>query len=166
MAYVLLSKSFGIANANLQVRITELSSGLPATLLETSSGGVLPTSGVAYLDSTGALSVYVEEGRLFNTIVVDANLAPTYPLTYDSTTGSIVSVVSGSVYPASILMSAYISGSGDFSATHTTREGISYSLCSASFPATVTSHPVSLAPGHSKTVSFSFPTTMTVNVRF
>lgn len=60
MAYILLSQSFGLAKANLPVTITEATTGVPAVLLSSPTGGLVSTTGDTKLDASGNLSVYVD----------------------------------------------------------------------------------------------------------
>lgn len=60
MAYGLYSATYGLSFANADVLITEQSTGIPATILESPTGGVLNTLGQAKLDSNGNLGVYID----------------------------------------------------------------------------------------------------------
>ena len=60
MAYTLLSQSFGAAKANLPVTITEASTGVPAVILSSATGGLVNSNGDTFLDASGNLSCYVD----------------------------------------------------------------------------------------------------------
>ena len=63
MTYALYTQSFGLSAANSPVVITNSSSGLPATLLTSPTGGVLNSTGRATLDSSGNLSVTLDTSQ-------------------------------------------------------------------------------------------------------
>lgn len=63
MAYNQYNRSLGILNANADVVITEYSTGSPAIILSTLTGGVISSEGRARLDSIGNLSVIIDTAR-------------------------------------------------------------------------------------------------------
>lgn len=60
MAYALFTQSLGQTNASKYVKITNASTGAPATVLSSATGGVLSLTGDAQLDSSGNLAVYID----------------------------------------------------------------------------------------------------------
>ena len=60
MAYTLVTQSFGAFNANAYVAITNSTTGVPATILSSATGGLVNSNGLAQLDSSGNLSVYID----------------------------------------------------------------------------------------------------------
>jgi len=70
MAYVLLSQSFGASKANLPATITETSTGIPAVILSSATGGLVNSNGDTRLDGSGNLSCYVDGDRTW-TVSVD-----------------------------------------------------------------------------------------------
>lgn len=75
MAYTLYTQSFGSTRANYPVRIIEVSTGKPAIVLTSSTGGVSSDQGKATLDSNGNLSVYIDTARVWDIQVEE--VAPT-----------------------------------------------------------------------------------------
>lgn len=75
MAYILLSQSFGVAKANLPCFVAEASTGVPAILLSTATGGVISLGGRHQLDASGNLNVYVDDSKTF-AVYVDSGAAP------------------------------------------------------------------------------------------
>ena len=75
MAINLYTASYGLANANAQVLITEVGTGLPAIVLATSTGGEKSSRGQATLDSSGNLSVYIDTARSWNVLLISSNPA-------------------------------------------------------------------------------------------
>ena len=89
MAYILLTRSYGSVNARGQVRIFETTTGVPAVLLATSTGGLISDKGVTYLDNSGNLSVYVDGSKTLSVICVDQNVETKYPVEWNSVTGEV-----------------------------------------------------------------------------
>ena len=73
MAISLYTQAFGISNAKSQVVITEVSTGIPATILSSATGGVVSVSGITTLDSNGNLSVYIDTARTWVVTLVSQN---------------------------------------------------------------------------------------------
>ena len=78
MAYINLTGVFGAARANLPVTIVEYSTGIPAIILSSATGGLVSTQGDTFLDSSGNLSVWVESGKSWSVSVDEG--APSGPL--------------------------------------------------------------------------------------
>lgn len=66
MAYATFTQSFGAGYANAYVLISEASTGLPATIMAATTGGVVSTQGQAQLDGNGNLSVVIDTARTWN----------------------------------------------------------------------------------------------------
>ena len=71
MAYSLLIHDFGPANANLEVKVWERGTGIPAIILASPTGGFVNNTGQAFLDSLGVLRVYVDTSRTWDFTVYD-----------------------------------------------------------------------------------------------
>lgn len=71
MAYALLSQSFGASKANLPVVIVETSTGIPAIILSSATGGLVNSNGDTVLDGSGNLSVFVDDSKTW-TVNVDS----------------------------------------------------------------------------------------------
>lgn len=72
MAFAQVTKSYGSINAGALVLIRD-ANGLPATILSSSTGGFLSADGRAYLDGSGNLSVYVDNGTSWTyTLITNA----------------------------------------------------------------------------------------------
>lgn len=61
--YNYYNRSFGVPNANRQVSIVSYSSGLPAVILASPSGGMVSNTGIVDLDSSGNLSVVIDTSQ-------------------------------------------------------------------------------------------------------
>lgn len=72
MAYNLVTKTFGSNLANSPVRILEVSTGIPATIMQSEAGGVISTDGRTFTDGSGNLAVYLDTTKGWN-ITVDDN---------------------------------------------------------------------------------------------
>jgi len=70
MAFTSFTRSYGVAYANYKVQITDAANGASAIVLNT-SGAVLSNIGLATLDSSGNLSVILDDSRTWNVNVVD-----------------------------------------------------------------------------------------------
>ena len=76
MAYGLFSASYGSYNAYKQVCITDSVTGLPATILSSSSGGFLNDRGSATLDESGNLAVFVDLSKTWHVEVFEESFRP------------------------------------------------------------------------------------------
>lgn len=63
--YVLFTASYGSNYANLRVRILEQNTGVPAIIMASATSGILSEHGNALLDSSGNLSVYLDNAKTF-----------------------------------------------------------------------------------------------------
>jgi hypothetical protein len=73
MAYNLYTQSYGTTNANYKVVLTETATGIPATILNSATGGLVSNQGIASLDASGNLSVYVDTAKSYTVKIVDEN---------------------------------------------------------------------------------------------
>jgi hypothetical protein len=81
MAYSTYTQSFGSGFANSVVTITEAGTGLPATILASTNGGLLSNQGQASLDSSGNLSVVIDTARTWNINTFDGvSIQPVIPV--------------------------------------------------------------------------------------
>lgn len=80
MTYSLYSQSYGASNANATVKIINSTTGDPATILATATGGVLNKLGNATLDSSGNLSVYIDTAQTWTVMINDASRPVKEPL--------------------------------------------------------------------------------------
>lgn len=71
MAYTLFSQSYGVNNALANVTIFESATGVPALILSSATGGVVSDKGLATLDGSGNLSVYIDTARTWVVKVID-----------------------------------------------------------------------------------------------
>lgn len=78
MAYALYTQSYGVANANAVVRILETSTGMPAIVLSSATGGLVNDRGSATLDASGNLSVYIDTARFWTVYVNDVDKQNVY----------------------------------------------------------------------------------------
>lgn len=63
--YALFTASYGSNYANLRVRILEAATGLPAIIMASAASGILSSNGNAVLDSSGNLSVFLDNAKTF-----------------------------------------------------------------------------------------------------
>jgi len=63
MAFATYTQSFGTSYANGTVSIVEAVTGIPATVMAATTGGVINTQGQATLDASGNLSVIIDTAR-------------------------------------------------------------------------------------------------------
>lgn len=80
MAYATFTQSYGTSNANATVKIINSSSGVPAIILASTSGGVLNDQGLATLDSSGNLSVIIDTAQTWTIFVNDQTRPQMQPL--------------------------------------------------------------------------------------
>jgi hypothetical protein len=73
MAYATYTASYGAGYANTPVIISEVGTGLFATILATTTGGFLNSQGQATLDSSGNLSVVIDTARTWNVALFDGS---------------------------------------------------------------------------------------------
>jgi hypothetical protein len=104
MAYAALTRSFGASHAGASVHIFETSTGTPAVILAASTGGIVSKTGIASLDASGNLSVYVDNTKTFTVNVTSPNWSVrqlvdnTVSLTtLNATTGSLSIKAPGSI---------------------------------------------------------------------
>lgn len=100
MAYALFTQSFGPNSANSKVTISEVSTGAPAVILATASGGIVSDRGIAQTDSSGNLSVYIDTAKTWRVAVVEEEYVPVQPgsvSTIVAWAGSLDSLISGSI---------------------------------------------------------------------
>lgn len=91
MAYTTFNASYGSAKANYLVNIFETSTGIPATILSATTGGLVNTTGSAQLDGSGNLSVVIDTAKTFTIQVVPSGF-PVLPkvIVASSTTAYVV----------------------------------------------------------------------------
>lgn len=83
MAFATYTQSFGTSYANGQVVITDSTTGVPATIMAATTGGVVNTQGLATLDGNGDLSVVIDTAQTWTVTASDGNtLNAVEPLTY------------------------------------------------------------------------------------
>lgn len=70
MALALLTQNYGSAYAGYKVYVKS-STGSPARLFATASGGEIPTNGVATLDGSGVLNVYADDALTYTYSLLD-----------------------------------------------------------------------------------------------
>ena len=79
MAFTLFTQSFGSTYANGTVTIVETSTGIPATILATTTGGLVNNQGYATLDGAGDLSVVIDTAKTFTITPFDGDLVNFVP---------------------------------------------------------------------------------------
>lgn len=76
MAYSLYTAVYPITLKNKIVTISNRWTGLPATILDGPSGGVITTKGVAQLDDNATLNVYIDTAQEWVVNVMDGTVLP------------------------------------------------------------------------------------------
>ena len=78
MAYNLYTRNFGATYANADVIIRRADNGAPAVIMASATGGTVNHRGMATLDGTGGLSVYIDDSYTWTFNIQDKT-----PTTYD-----------------------------------------------------------------------------------
>lgn len=92
MAYSLTSQAYGASLANAPVRVLEASTGTPATILASASGGLISTDGRTSTDASGNLNIYLDNSRTWS-ISVDDQVTVVRPLSPGYSEGQLSSGV-------------------------------------------------------------------------
>ena len=89
MAYTLYTRSFGTNYANNNVSITNSTTAAPATILSSATGGLVNNNGLATLDSSGNLSVYIDTAVTWTFTVIDEDHNQSNTVINNKTVGSL-----------------------------------------------------------------------------
>lgn len=151
MAIGLYAQSFGLAYANATVYIREVGTSLPATVMASSTGGVVSYNGMANLDAGGDLAVYIDTAKNWVVTLESPALSPSTTVTAggftavpaasfnrpaDTTAYAVGDLVAntttaGSVVPLSLTIARTLGGSGIIRRVRIRKTGTS--LTNASF---------------------------------
>lgn len=106
MAYNLVTKSFGSNLANAPIRILEVSTGVPAIIMQSETGGVISTDGRTFTDGSGNLAVYIDTAKGWN-ISIDDNYSsgsqPTPSFGGGQLSSGVVGTVGSNIVDAMII---------------------------------------------------------------